>query len=78
MQIHKKQGKLRTVIDTIGTAVSGPLYCLSKFIKLIPYHHTRIAMLLPTIDSELTMSVGGTQSGKDDPFLPCREGRGIG
>ena len=29
-------------------------------------------------DSELTMSSGGTQPGKEDPSQTCREGKGIG
>ena len=33
---------------------------------------------MPTTDSELTMSLGGKQPGKEDTSPPCREGGGIG
>ena len=33
---------------------------------------------MPTADLELTVSSGGTKSGKEDPSLPCREGGKFG
>ena len=49
----------------------------SKFIDLIPNHQTRITRFNPTKDLELTVSLGGGQPGKEEPFPLCREGGGI-
>ena len=50
-----------------------------------PYMHLNIRTqtlktipgLMPTVDSELTMSLYGTKPGTEDPSPPCREGVGI-